>query len=461
MPKRAPNLRFQTTQKAVTSTPVGKRQRLKIERLAHDGRGIGFLGKDTWFVDGALPDEDVEVRVLSARSRVVEARAERWFSESPLRQPEPCRHAKTCGGCNLQALSPEEQLRFKQSVLADALQRQAGITPQAWAEPLSGPSEGYRRRVRVSVKHDDKTGKTTLGFRAVRSQQIVPIDDCLVLMPSLRAIFRELPTLLTTLQRPQHIGHFELFSGSSDVLLVRHTAPLSAEDMHALRNFSQTYTCQLWLQGKGEPQPDQLGQLVYSELPEWQLQLPYQPGGFTQVNSYINARMIRQALDWLAAPVGAKVLDLFCGMGNFSLPLAKEGAQVLGIEGAQAMVTAAQAHAEQYPQCVVRFQQADLFQPLENSTNMTFTHVLLDPPRDGAWQVCQQMSALGAQRVVYVSCNPVTLARDAAALLQQGFVLEKAGVMDMFPHTAHVEAMALFVRKSAGKPTKGCELTGN
>ena len=461
MPKRAPNLRFQTAQKAATSTPVGKRQRLKIERLAHDGRGIGFLGKDTWFVDGALPDEEVEARVLSARSRVVEARAERWFSQSPLRQPEPCPHAQTCGGCNLQALSPQEQLHFKQSVLADALQRQANMTPQAWAEPLSGPSEGYRRRVRISVKRDEKTGQISLGFRAARSQQIVPIDDCLVLMPSLRSIFRALPSLLSTLQNPQLIGHFELFSGSSDVLLVRHTAPLSSDDVQALRAFTQAHQCQLWLQGKGEPQPDQPGQLVYSDLPEWQLQLPYQPGGFTQVNAYINSRMIRQALDWLAVPAGTAVLDLFCGMGNFSLPLAQEGAQVLGIEGSEEMVAAAQAHAEQYPQCNVRFQRADLFEPLANSKTMAFTHVLLDPPRDGAWQVCQQLSVLGAQRVLYVSCNPVTLARDAAALLQQGFVLEKAGVMDMFPHTAHVEAMALFVRKSAGKQTQGCELTGN
>ncbi|MFV2944422.1 23S rRNA (uracil(1939)-C(5))-methyltransferase RlmD [Pseudomonas japonica] len=445
--KRNGGLRFQPAGGSrAPQVPVGKKQRLAIERLAGDGRGIAFVEGRTWFVSGALAGEEVEARVLNAHGKVVEARLERVFSASPERREAPCRHFERCGGCNLQHLPHADQLELKQRLLAEQLQRVAGVAPEQWAPPLSGPEFGYRRRARVAVRWDQKAKKLDVGFRAEASQDIVAIDDCPVLVQPLQSVMRHLPLLLQSLAKPQLIGHVELFSGTALAMLVRHTGALGEADMARLQAFCAEAGVQLWLQGEGAPAPAEPGRELGFALEPWNLTLAYRPGDFVQVNAGVNTAMIEQALDWLAPQADERVLDLFCGLGNFALPLAQRSAEVVAVEGVQAMVERAAANARSNNLNNVRCFQADLSQPLSASgwAAEGFSAVLLDPPRDGAYEVVRKIAALGAKRLVYVSCNPATLARDTLELIKQGYRLKRAGILDMFPQTAHVEAMALF-----------------
>lgn len=445
--KNNTGLRFQPAGgNRAAQVPVGKKQRLSIERVAGDGRGIAFIEGRTWFVSGALAGEDVEARVLAARGKVVEARLERVFQASPERREAPCRHYTRCGGCNLQHLPHEGQLALKQRLLAEQLQRVAGVQPEEWAVPLSGPEFGYRRRARVAVRWDTKARQLDVGFRAEASQDIVGIDECAVLVQPLQSIMRHLPTVLRSLAKPQALGHVELFSGTAEAVLVRHVAPLSSEDLARLEAFCREAGAQLWLQGEGEPAPvDAAAQLGFA-LEPWGMELAWRPGDFVQVNAQVNTLMIQQALAWLAPEAHERVLDLFCGLGNFALPLARQAREVVAVEGVQAMVERAAANADGNNVHNARFFQADLSQPLAGAGWVAegFSAVLLDPPRDGAFEVVQGIARLGAKRLVYVSCNPATLARDAQVLVGQGYRLKRAGILDMFPQTAHVEAMALF-----------------
>ncbi|MGC7837336.1 23S rRNA (uracil(1939)-C(5))-methyltransferase RlmD [Pseudomonas wayambapalatensis] len=426
--------------------PVGKKQRLDIERLAGDGRGIAFVEGRTWFVSGALAGEAVEARVLNARGKIVEARLERVLQASPERREAPCRHYARCGGCNLQHLPHEGQLALKQRLLAEQLQRVAGVQPDEWAAPLAGPEFGYRRRARIAVRWDVKARELHVGFRAEASQDIIAIDECPVLVQPLQTILRHLPTVLRSLSRPQALGHVELFSGTAEAVLVRHVAPLADEDLARLQAFCEQAGAQLWLQGEGEPAPHDGAATLGFDLAPWGLELAWRPGDFVQVNAQVNTLMIQQALAWLAPQPDERVLDLFCGLGNFALPLARQAREVVAVEGVQAMVDRAAANAASNNVHNARFFQADLSQSLAGAEWAAegFSAVLLDPPRDGAYEVVQSIARLKAKRLVYVSCNPATLARDAQVLVGQGYRLKRAGILDMFPQTAHVEAMALF-----------------
>lgn len=451
MAKRSGGLRFQPSGgEKKPAIPTGKKQRVDIERLANDGRGIGFVECRTWFIEGALPGETVEARVLGARSQIVEARTERIIVASPQRRTEPCMHARICGGCNLQHLPAADQLALKQRSLAEQLSRVAGIEPRQWAAPLTGPEFGYRRRARLAVRWDQKARQLAVGFRASASQDIVSIKECPVLVQALQTLLPHLLAVMHELERPQAIGHLELFSGTADALLVRHTAALAPADLQRLSAFAQAQGVQLWLQGEGAPQPRDAAYRLGYRLPAWDVDLAWRPGDFVQVNAPVNEAMVAQALDWLAPQAGERVLDLFCGLGNFSLPLARLGAQVVAVEGVDEMVERARTNAQHNGLDTAHFYQADLSKPLAEArwAEGGFAAVLLDPPRDGAFEMVRQMTTLGARRVVYVSCNPATLARDAAELVRQGFRLERAGVLDMFPQTAHVEAMALFERQA-------------
>ncbi len=449
MAKRSGGLRFQPSGgEKKPQIPTGKKQRLSIQRLANDGRGIAFHDNRTWFVEGALPEEDVEARVLNARSQIVEARTERVLTASAQRRAEPCPHARVCGGCNLQHLSATDQLELKQRSLAEQLSRVALVEPRQWAAPLSGPEFGYRRRARLAVRWDNKARQLAVGFRASVSQDIVSIRECPVLVQPLQRLLPDLLAVLHALDKPQAIGHLELFSGTSEAVLVRHTAALAIPDLHRLSGFAEAKHVQLWLQGEGAPQPLDAAYRLGYRLPAWDLELAWRPGDFVQVNAPVNEAMVAQALDWLAPEAGERVLDLFCGLGNFSLPLARRGAQVVAVEGVGEMVERARTNAEHNGLDTAHFYQADLSKPLARAewAKDGFAAVLLDPPRDGALEIVRQMTTLGARRVVYVSCNPATLARDAAELIAQGYQLKRAGMLDMFPQTAHVEAMALFER---------------
>jgi len=443
-------LRFQPAGGARSvAVPTGKRQVLGIERLANDGRGIGYEGGRTWFVAGALPGERVEARVLGARSQVVEARTLKVLEASPLRRSAPCSVAERCGGCTLQHLPHAEQVTLKQQALAEQFQRQAGVQPLAWSAPLIGPEFGYRRRARIAVRWDERQGRLEVGFRAEASQDIVTPDDCLVLVPELQPLLRALPELLGGLERPQAIGHVELFQGTATALLVRHTQALLLGDQARLRAFCAERQVQLWWQGKGEPEPDQAAAVLGYALAPWGLTLGYRPGDFVQVNAAINDAMVAQALDWLAPTADDRVLDLFCGLGNFALPLARRAAAVTGIEGVAAMTSRAIQNARDNGIGNAHFLQVDLSNPLPAGLG-AHSLALLDPPRDGALEVVRQLKGLGIGRLVYVSCNPATLARDAGELVRQGYRMTRAGIFDMFPQTAHVEAMVLF--EAGGMP---------
>ncbi|WP_434558222.1 23S rRNA (uracil(1939)-C(5))-methyltransferase RlmD [Pseudomonas sp. Z4-20] len=453
MAKQERGLRFQPSGGSRTpQVPTGKKQRLTIERLANDGRGIAFVDGRTWFVLGALAGEEVEARVLGAHGKVVEARTERVFLPSELRRPAPCIHAGRCGGCSVQHLPHAEQLALKQRMLAEQLSRVASVEPDEWAEPLSGPEFGYRRRARVAVRWDQKAKKLEVGFRAVGSQDIVAIDQCPVLVQPLQPIMSRLPEMLRRLGKPQALGHVELFAGSSLALLLRHMAPLSEADLTILKDFCAFHEAQLWLQGEGEPQPVDPEQALGYRLDSWDLELAYRPGDFIQVNATVNEAMIAQALQWLAPQSNERVLDLFCGLGNFALPLARSVREVVAVEGVQTMVDRAAANAVSNNLNNTAFFQADLSQPLADAEwiGEGFSAVLLDPPRDGAFEVVRKLASLGAGRLVYVSCNPATLARDTVELIKQGYRLKRAGILDMFPQTAHVEAMALFEASQDG-----------
>lgn len=447
MAKTKPGLRFQPTGGTrAPQVPTGKKQRSTIERLSSDGRGIAFLEGRTWFVSGALAGEQVEARVLNAHGKIVEARCERVLAASPLRRPAPCPHFGTCGGCSVQHLPYDQQLALKQRLLTEQLSRVAGVEPQEWAAPLSGPELGYRRRARLAVRWDHKTRHLAVGFRAAASQDIVDITQCQVLVPALQPVIERLPALLRGFSKPQALGHVELYAGTALALLLRHTAPLADNDLAALQAFCTDLQLQLWLQGEGDPAPMQTGQTLGFALAPWGLELAYRPGDFVQVNAAVNDAMIAQALEWLAPEPGERVLDLFCGLGNFALPLAQRSREVIAVEGVAPMVQRAADNAASNNLHNTGFFQADLSQPLGSAewAGEGFSAVLLDPPRDGAFEVVRTIRALGAQRLVYVSCNPATLARDTVELLRQGYRLKRAGILDMFPQTAHVEAMALF-----------------
>lgn len=447
MARTKPGLRFQPTGGTrAPQVPTGKKQRLPIERLANDGRGIAFFEGRTWFVSGALAGEQVEARVLNAHGKIVEARCERVLVASELRRSAPCPHFGTCGGCSLQHLPHDQQLALKQRLLAEQFSRVAGVEPQEWAAPLSGPELGYRRRARLAVRWDPKARHLAVGFRAAASQDIVDITQCQVLVPALQPVVEQLPALLRSFAKPQVLGHVELYAGTALALLVRHTAVLADTDLDALLAFCAGLNMQLWLHGEDEPAPVHAGESLGFVLAPWQLELAYRPGDFVQVNAAVNDAMIAQALEWLAPKPDERVLDLFCGLGNFALPLAQRSREVVAVEGVAAMVQRAADNAAGNNLHNTGFFQSDLSQPLDAAewAREGFSAVLLDPPRDGAFEVVRTIRALGAQRLVYVSCNPATLARDTVELLRQGYRLKRAGILDMFPQTAHVEAMALF-----------------
>lgn len=448
-PKAPQSLRFQPAGGERNALPVGKKQILKIERLAHDGRGIAFLEGRTWFVSGALPGEQVQAQVLAARSKVVEAQTVAVQTASAERMTPECQWASQCGGCTLQHISHAQQISLKHTNLVEQLSRE-GVTPIQWAEPLVGPAFAYRRRTRVAVRYDVKRKHVEVGFRGLASNDIVEVQGCVILVADLQPVFAGLAGLFNTFQQPQALGHVELFSGQRNALLLRHTQALHADDLQRLRAYCAEQQVQLWLQGTGEPQADQAGEVLSYALPQFGLQIAYQPGDFVQVNAQMNQAMIAQALEWLAPQADERVLDLFCGLGNFALPLAQQVSAVVAVEGVESMLERARANAVTHQLDNVQFVQCDLAQSLRGNewARQTFSAALLDPPREGALAVVADLAKMKVQRILYVSCNPATLARDAAVLTARGYRLQKAGVLDMFAQTGHTEAMALFIKKS-------------
>lgn len=428
---------------------IGQRIELALERLTHDGRGIGRWQGRTVFVEGGLPGEQVNARVIRARSKLIETRMEKLLEASPERLAPVCQHFALCGGCSLQHMPRRTQLEIKQQALAQQLQHFAGLQPERWMPALTGAEYGYRQRTRLSMRWDPQAQRLVVGYRQRASSELVELEQCPVLVPLLENVLKELPTVLQKLSARAGLGHIELIAGEHPSMVVRHMQPLPQADIDQLQALAAAHglTCRL--------QPDSLGpaQALQPDMPDpayrladQQLEFRFSAGDFTQVNAEVNQQMVNQALEWLAVQPGESVLDLFCGVGNFALPLAQSGAEVTGIEGSAEMVERAGSNAQLNGLTNVHFLQADLSKPHATDwLNGTYQAALLDPPRDGAAELVATLARNKLQRILYVSCNPATLARDAGILAESGYRLVQAGVMDMFPQTAHVEAMALFV----------------
>ncbi len=423
-----------------------------IDSLSHEGRGVGRRDGKTVFVAGALPGETVMVRVLRRRRRYDEALATEIIEAAPERIDEPCAHARVCGGCSLQHLPPERQVEHKQAVLLELLEHQGGVTPETVLEPLKGPTLGYRRKARLGVKYVEKKGGALVGFREKGNPFIADIQHCAVLHPAVGEAIPALRTLISGLAARASLPQIEVAVSDDRVALVfRHLEALSSDDAMALARFGAAQGFDIWLQpgGPDSAYPLEEGTPALLSYRAGSCDIAFSPMDFTQVNADINRAMIERVLALLAPGPDDQVLDLFCGVGNFTLPLARSAGRVFGIEGEAALAERANANARANGLANVTCVMGDLNDPaaaLPDDAG-SFNKVLLDPPRTGAEALIGHFDFGAVQRTVYVSCNPATLARDAGLLCSgHGYRLAAAGIMDMFPHTAHVESIAVFDR---------------
>lgn len=434
--------------------PLPPARELVVETLSHDGRGIARPQGKTTFIDGALPGETVLCQYTQQRGKFDEARTLEVKVASPHRVTPPCQHADRCGGCSLQHLHSDEQVQLKQKMLEEQLRHFGGLTPQRWLAPLRGPVTGYRSKARLGVKYVEAREQVLVGFREKRNSFIAALEQCAVLVPAVGQSLDALAQLIGTLDGKRRIPQIEVAAGDDDVALIfRHLDPLSAGDQEKLIDFCRQRGWHCYLQPGSEQSvhrvwPTEGEQRLYYRHPTAQLQLAFHPTDFTQVNGEINRAMVPLALDLLDVQAEHRVLDLFCGLGNFTLPLARCAAHVTGVEGSQAMVERGYENARRNNLSNVDFYAFDLTQDVAGQSWATarYDRVLVDPPRTGALEMMSLLAKTGAKKVVYVSCNPATLARDAGELVKHGYRLVAAGVMDMFPHTTHVESIALFER---------------
>jgi len=426
---------------------------VEIESLTHEGRGLAHFDGKAVFVDGALPGERVRFRYTRVRRRHEEGLAVEVLEASPERVSPRCPHFGVCGGCSLQHLESGAQVRVKQETLADVFARIGKVQPEHWLPPLTADPWGYRRKARLGVKHVEKKGRTLVGFRERGSSFLADLSRCEVLHPAVGDRLGVLAVTVDRLSIRDQVPQIEVAMGEGPCVLVfRCMAPPSAADLGVLQGLADDQGFHVYLQEGGpdsiRPLPGQGIDLHY-ELPRHRVRIGFEPTDFTQVNLELNRLMVDQALELLDPQPDESVLDLFCGLGNFSLPLARRAREVLGVEADAALVARAEENARANSIDNARFATADLYGELDGQpwTRERFTKALLDPPRSGALPVLDWLPRLGVERILYVSCYPTTLARDADRLVNGlGYRLRAAGVMDMFPHTAHLESMALFER---------------
>ncbi|USD65664.1 23S rRNA (uracil(1939)-C(5))-methyltransferase RlmD [Vibrio sp. SCSIO 43136] len=423
-----------------------KHQAVMVNKLDHHGAGIAHLNNKPVFIEGALPGEEVLVQLTEQKSKFAKANLIKVLKPSDERIKPVCRHYHSCGGCNMQHLEESAQLSYKQKSLSDLMRKFAGET-LTLSEPIVSKTTGYRRRTRIALLWDKKTKQLMFGFRRKASKQIINIDSCSVLASELNELLVPLHELLKGFANPEKFGHLELVKADSGrVVLLRHAGDLKAKDRQALIDYGQENQLTVYL----VPEAGKL-ELLCGEVPYYQevgTKQQFTPNNFIQVNQTVNQQMVSQALAWLDVQPQEKVLDLFCGIGNFSLPLAKLAQSVVGIEGVDAMVERATANAKLNQLSNCQFHQANLEEPLIEASwaKSQFDKILLDPARAGAQGVIEQLGEFNPKAIVYVSCNPATLARDSQSLLNQGYRLERLGMLDMFPQTSHLESMALFVK---------------
>ena len=424
-----------------------------IVDLTHEGDGVARIDGKAVFVAGALPGEHVVLRRLRRHRNFDEAVVESVLVPSPDRVPAPCPHYGTCGGCALQHLSPVAQLVFKEAQLFDTLARIGGVEPGRRLAPLTGPVWGYRRRARLGIKHVARKGRVLVGFRERSAPYVADLHECRILAPPLGGLVDPLAELVAGLSIAERVPQAEVARADNACAVVLRVldAP-SVADLDRLREFERKQGVRLYLQTGGPatvgPLTPGLEPLRY-RLGAFDVTIEFEPTDFIQVNAVLNEAMVERAINLLEPQPGDRVLDLFCGLGNFSLPMARRSGEVVGVEGEASLVARAAANAARQSIANVAFVAANLAAPATDAAWATreYPRVLLDPPRAGAREVLPVVDRCGAGRVVYISCHPGSLARDAGILVRDhGFRLVAAGVMDMFPHTTHVEALAVFER---------------
>ena len=427
-----------------------------VESLDHEARGITRLEGKAIFVDGALPGETVEYASFRRKSSYELAHLVSVLKPSTARVEPLCPHFGICGGCAMQHMEPSAQVAAKQRVLEDSLWHIARVRPETILPPIHGAPWGYRHRARLGVRKVAKKGEMWIGFHEKRSSYITDMRSCAVLPPHVSDLLLPLREVIGTLSIAERVRQIDIAVGEHcTALLLRILEPLKARDEQLLREFADHHALLIYLQPKGPDSayrfhPASGPQLSYT-LPEFDLEMAFRPTEFTQVNHAVNRLLVRRAIGLLDPRPGERIADMFCGLGNFTLPIARSGAQVVGIEGSQALVergrecAVANGLAER-----VEFGVANLFDCTEESLAALgpFDKMLIDPPREGASELVKALGkASGPRRIVYVSCNPATLARDAAILVsEKGYRFVAAGAVNMFPHTAHVESVAGFER---------------
>jgi 23S rRNA (uracil1939-C5)-methyltransferase len=429
--------------------------KVTIESLDQEGRGVAHFDGKVIFIEGALPGEIVSYSSYRKKPAFEQAQVVKIFKTSSMRVQPKCKHFGVCGGCSMQHLDARAQVAVKQRILEDGLWHIGKVKPETILPAIYGQTWGYRERARISVKYVIKKSKMLVGFHEKRSSYVADMQSCEILAPKIARLLPLLAELIGSLSIRDRLPQIEVAVGEQvDALVLRVMDPPSGADEAALRSFADQHNVQFWLQSKGPEtivpfHPLDAPALSYS-LPEFGINMPFAPSEFTQVNSALNRVMISRAIHLLDPQPGERIADLFCGLGNFTLPIARSGARVLGIEGSDALVKRAQKNAASNGlQGNTEFMAMNLFEMTEEGFAKLghFDKLLIDPPRDGAFELVKSLGGDNApKRIVYVSCNPATLARDAAELVQRGYVLKAAGVMNMFPHTSHVESIAVFER---------------
>ncbi|AHG79933.1 23S rRNA (uracil-5-)-methyltransferase RumA [Mannheimia varigena USDA-ARS-USMARC-1388] len=419
-------------------------QTVKIQALDYQGLGIAKINGKTWFIENTLPDEQVEFKVLEEKRQYGRGQMVKILQKSANRTEPSCELYGKCGGCQMQHISLDLQREAKQKALFQRLQK---LQSQAidFQPMIVGNDKAYRRRAKLSIAIQN--GKLTMGFRLQNSNQIIPLESCEVLESELSKLLPKLQKLLAKWKNPKKLGHIELVKADNTIaLFLRHLGALSAQDSENLWHFAESEKLSLFVMCEENQLEHLCGELPYYEIQG--LKLHFSIRDFIQVNASLNEKMVEKSLEWLELSDDDRVLDLFCGMGNFTLPIAKKAKSVVGIEGVEPMVEQARANAVASGLKNVAFYQTNLDGPFANKpwASEPFNKVLLDPARNGALFCLDHLAALQPERIAYVSCNPATLVRDAEKLLQFGYRLEKVAMIDMFPHTAHLESISLFVK---------------
>jgi len=444
---------------------------LSIESLDLEGQGVAHNAEGkVVFVEGALPGEQVQVSVFRRKNNWEQATLVALRRESPQRVVPHCRHFGICGGCKMQHLQASSQLATKQRALEDGLWHLAKVKAEQLLRPIEGPAWGYRYRARLSVRHVVKKGKVLVGFHERKSSYVADMDSCEVLPRHLSDLLAPLATLINGMDQRDRLPQIEVAVGDdSTALVLRHLQVMTAGDLQRLRDFAVLHQVQWWLQPQGpataHPLDPAVSDLSY-RLPEFGITMRFKPTDFTQVNHQINRALVARALRLLDAQADECVIDWFCGLGNFTLPIATRAREVLGIEGSESLVERSRENAVfNGLEAKARFKASNLFEiDARALADLGYADKwLVDPPREGAFALVKALADVASdasaapgfvlpKRIVYVSCNPATLARDAGLLVHQaGYVLSAASAVNMFPHTAHVESLAVFDRQASAQ----------